>query len=186
MRRTLLLVLLLILTLPSCDDRSRPEGIVERWLLALNQGAAGRAGRYADPPTSRLILPGYAKADPGRLDVVEVGMAERKDCSWDVPFRVIRLDGQTIRGFAIIRSCPTALIVPVSSVDLRPVPEGVFPSEGGPSVETERPGLWAIAVAIGLALLVVAEVLMRLVRRGAAVISSPDPGVGSERGGDRT
>jgi len=164
-KRTVLLALLLVVALSSCGDRSRLEGVVERWLLALNQGAAGRAGRYADPPTSRLILPGYAKADPGRLDAVEVGAAQKKDCSWEVPFRVVRIDGQEIRGFAIIRTCPTAPILPVSSVDLRPVPQGVFPSEGGPSVGTDYPAVWGFAVAIGLGILFIAEVAMRLLRR---------------------
>jgi hypothetical protein len=31
-----------VLVLPACASTERPEGLVERWLVSLNQGAAGR------------------------------------------------------------------------------------------------------------------------------------------------
>ena len=127
-RASFLALIGVILALPACGGRSRPEGVVERWLLALNQGAAGTAGRYADPPTSRLILPGYAASDPGRLEIVEVGAAQRTECSWDVPFRVVRVDGREIRGFAIIDNCPTAY----------PKPSPRSSSETSPTTSSHR------------------------------------------------
>jgi hypothetical protein len=185
-RRALIVAVLVGLMLPGCSSQERPEGIVERWLLALNQGAAGRAGRFAAPTTSRLIVPGYATADPGRLDVIEVGTAERTRCSFDVPFRVVDVDGHETRMFAVIDLCPTASPTPIAGVERREVPPGVFPSEGGSSFGTDRAVVWSIAAAIGLAILLIAEVVMKLVRGAAPVISSPPSGVGSERGGDRT
>lgn len=184
MKRGVLAAALLLLVLPGCASRERPEGIVERWLLALNQGTAGRAGRYADPPTSRLILPGYAASDPGRLDIVEVGAAQRTECSWDVPFRVVRVDGREIRGFAIIDICPTASPKPIAAVELQDVPNGVFPSEGGPSVGTDRPVMWVIAFVIGLGILFFGEGLMRLA--GRTVIGSSASRVGTPGGGDHS
>ena len=178
------MLVFLLLGLTSCAGRERPEGIVERWLLALNQGAAGDAGRYADPPTSRLILPGYAASDPGRLDIAEVGAAVRKQCSWDVPFRVVRVDGREIRGFAIIDTCPTASPKPIAAVELRDVPNGLFPSEGGPSVGTDRPAMWAIALAVGVGILFIGEGLMRLA--GRTVIGSSASRVGTPGGGDHS
>ena len=181
------LAALMIIALASCaSQEQRPEGVVERWLLALNQGAAGRAGRYADPQTSRLILPGYATADPSRLDVIEVGTAERTHCAFDVPFRVVDVEGHETRMFAVIDLCPTASPTPIAGVERRAVPPGVFPSEGGSSFGTDRAVVWSIAVAIGLGILFLAEVVMKLVRRAAPAISSQASGVGSERGGDRT
>jgi hypothetical protein len=181
-RRATLIALMVVLSLPACGQRSRPEGLVERWLLALNQGAAGRAGRFAGPATSRLILPGYANADPGRLDVIEVGAAERIHCAFEVPFRVVDVDAHETRMFAVIDRCPSASLTPIAGVERRQVPLGVFPSEGGPSFGTDRAVVWAIAVALGLGILFLGDGLMRLTRR--TVISSDASGVGSRRGGD--
>jgi hypothetical protein len=63
------------LALSACAGQERPEGIVERWLLALNQGAAGEPDRYAPNAASEEILPGWEHLDPGELDVVEVARA---------------------------------------------------------------------------------------------------------------
>ena len=180
--RRVLAIAFVLLVLSACASTERPEGIVERWLLALNQGAAGRAGRYADPPTSRSILPGYATSDPGRLEIVEVGSAERTACSWEVPFRVERVDGREIRGVAISQLCPTASAKPIAAIELRDIPDGVFPSDGGSSFGSDRAVVWAIAVALGLGILFLGEGLMRLTRR--TVVSSDASRVGSRRGGD--
>jgi len=164
-RRVLLVTLIALMATPGCGDRIRPEGLVERWLLALDQGAAGNAGRYAEAPTSRKILPGYTNAEPGQLDVVEVGDAIRTECSWEVPFRVVRTDERELSGFAIIPTCATAPIRPILDVEFGVVPEGSFPSEGATSFGSDRALVWVVAIGIGLGLVIVGEALMRLVRR---------------------
>ena len=167
MRRTVVLAFVLLFALPGCEGRSRPEGVVERWLLAINQGAAGRAGRYATPQTSRLILPGFSLADPGELDVVEVGEARRTECATEVPFRVVRLDGEEITGYASLADCPTAPITPIASVRLGPVPDDVFPSGGGSAFGTDRPAAWLVALLVGVGITLVGVALMELVHRTA-------------------
>ncbi len=182
MRRPIFVTVLLMIALSACGDRSRPEGTVERWLLALNQGAAGEPGRFASDQTSDQVLPHRGSMEPGRLDVIEVGAAERTRCSFDVPFRVVDLDGHETRMFAILQRCPTAFPKPIAAVERRDVPHGVFPSEGGSSFGTDRAVVWALAAAIGLGILFLGEGLMRLTRR--TVISRHASGVGSPRGGD--
>jgi hypothetical protein len=183
---------LLLLVLPGCAGRERPEGIVERWLLALNQGGAGEPLRYADVDVTNALVPGWRSAAPGTFDVIEVGRGvpcERgpNGCETRVPFRVELVDGREQRMDAFVISGP-------SSVDSRRrvgalVPHDetlALPSEGGEPIErVDVPG-WLIAAGIGLALVFAGEASMRLVRRTAPpVISSPASGVGSERGGDR-
>jgi len=167
-RRTLPIALALLLALPACGDRQRAEGIVERWLLAINQGAAGRAGRYATPQSSRLILPRYSVADPGELDLIEVGEGRSTECAYRVPFRVVRVDGEEITGDATFALCPTAPITPIAGVELGPVPEGTFPSEGGGSAfGTDRPAAWLVSLLVGIGIALAGVGLMEVVRRSA-------------------
>jgi hypothetical protein len=191
MRRGVLTAALLLLILPGCASRERPEGIVERWLLALNQGGAGEPLRYADVDVTNALVPEWRSAEPGTFDVIEVGrgvpcVRGPIGCEARVPFRVELVDGREERMDAFVVSGPSsvdtrrrvgALIAPDETLTL--------PSEGGAPIESvDVPG-WLIAAAVGLAILFIAEVVMKLVRRGTPVISSPDPRVGSERGGDR-
>jgi hypothetical protein len=99
---------------------------------------------------------------------------------------VVDVGGHETRMFAVIDLCPTASPTPIAGVERREVPPGVFPSEGGSSFGTDRAVVWSVAVAIGLGILLMAEVVMKLVRGTAPVISSPASRVGTERGGDRT
>jgi hypothetical protein len=163
----LLLLAVVLLALVGCGDRARPEGLVERWLLSLNQGAAGRPERYADAGTSRRVLPGFERRSPGDLDVIEVGAARRNKCSFDVPFRVVTVDGGEVTGFAVIPICPTAPILPIGSLELRQLPAGVFPSGGGSAFGTDRAAAWAVAAAVAVAITVISIGLMELVRRTA-------------------
>jgi hypothetical protein len=81
-----------------------------------------------------------------------------------VPFRVVDVDGLETRMFAVIDLCPTATPTTIAGVERRKVPPGVFPSEGGSSFGSDSAVVWSIAAAIGLGILLVAEVVMRLVR----------------------
>jgi hypothetical protein len=57
-RVTFAIVLGAILAGSCAAQAQRPEGIVERWLVSLNQGAAGRPDLYAPDEVSELVLPG--------------------------------------------------------------------------------------------------------------------------------
>jgi len=50
----------------SCAAQEHPEGIVERWLLALNQGSAGEPLRYADADVTDALVPECRSAAPAR------------------------------------------------------------------------------------------------------------------------
>jgi hypothetical protein len=170
-KRTLLTVVAL-LSLASCAVPDRPEGVVERWLLALNQGRAGEPLRYAYRGVSDVVLPSWRSADPGAFDVIEVGRA--RPCSYlgpavceaMVPFRVVLVDEDEVRFVALVG---------VDRRDSAVVPSRVFgvtdpggnlrlPSEGGPPIGGAAATLWlaAIGTAVGLALL--SEAAMRLTR----------------------
>lgn len=165
MRRALVAALLLALTVPACASEGRPEGIVERWLLALNKGAAGEPDRYAPGAASERVLPRWEQRQPGELDVVEVARARHgpEGCdegTWSVPFRVVRLEGSQLRSIADVEGSRVTHLT-----DRIGVTGPRFPSEGGPSFGTDRSIVWVIVIGVGLSLVLVGEGLMRLVRR---------------------
>jgi hypothetical protein len=136
-RRVVIAAVLTTLACSACASQERPEGIVERWLLALNQGAAGEPDRYASDAASEEVLPGWEQLDPGELDVVEVaraGTPREGTCAegtWFVPFRVVRLDGSQLRSVACVAGARvTQLTERIGSAD------PIFPSEAGHRSET--------------------------------------------------
>jgi len=95
---------------PACASQERSEGVVERWLLSLNQGAAGQPGRFGGAPAEAAadaVLPGWRTLDPGTLDEIEVGSASlrRNGSAQDVPFRLRTTDGRVIEGSVTTSSC---------------------------------------------------------------------------------
>ena len=164
MRRALAFTIV-ILAVSSCAAQERPEGIVERWLLALNQGAAGQPHRYAPSSASDEVLPDWEHLDPGELDVVEVastGTARGETCdggALPVPFRVVRLDGSELRSIACVGGSRVTQLRGEVGFTGR-----IFPSEGGPATRDERASVWGIAIGVGFALVITGEGLMRLVR----------------------
>ena len=165
MRRALIAAVLATLAFSACASQARPEGIVERWLLALNQGAAGEPDRYAPNAASEEVLPGWDHLDPGELDVVEVARAgaPREDACdgerWFVPFRVVRLDGSQFRSLACVSGTRVTQLT-----DQVGVTAPTFPSEGGQPIRDQRASVWAFALGVGVALVILGEGLMRLVR----------------------
>lgn len=171
MRRLLLLLLALAaVAAPACPAEERPEGIVERWLLSLNQGAAGHPDRYASAQVSRLVLPGHDEADPETFDRIEVGQGESRALNlfverYAVPFLVERPDGRRLRGTAILRANRDERRVEAVSLgtfDLR------LPSEGGPSSEGVTTLAWFGALGAAALLIALTAALMRLVPERAA------------------
>jgi hypothetical protein len=164
-----LLPALVLLALVGCSSQQeRPEGIVERWLLALNQGSAGQPGRYAPARVSDTVLPGWEELDPGELDSIEVahGGAATVACprrGYVVPFRVVRLDDSELRAVACVSDSRITQLA-----DRVGFTGPVFRSEGGPSIAENGVAVWLIAAGIGLAILLGAELLMRFVRASAS------------------
>ena len=156
---------LVLLALASCSSQEqRPEGIVERWLLALNQGSAGQPGRYASAPVSEELLPGWEELDPGEFDAIEVGKADgiSNTCEEGGPvlFRVVPLDGEEKVAAACVAGSRVTELIGLGGLQSG----AIFPSEGGPGITPEPASIWLIAAGIGLLILLVAEGLMRLVR----------------------
>ena len=163
MRRVAAAVLLL-LALAGCADQTRPEGVVERWLLALNQGSAGEPERFADAAVSEEVLPRWDEREPGELDVIEVASAggSLDACDEDqllVPFRVVPLEGEELVAGACVSGSRIVRLTGSTGV-----PRSVFPSEGGTAVEATTGSAWWAAVGVGLGLALVGEAAMRLVR----------------------
>jgi len=174
---------------PACGGTDRPEGVVERWLISLNQGAAGRPGRYAPAQVSDQILPGWSECDPGALDLTEVGRGApanpRRSAfitrSWTerVPYRVVyasnidSLCGHTVpsrgllRGIAYLNDTSgqwRVLVVgtqPPGNTGLR------VPSQGGKRVGGATLGEWLAGVGVGVALALLVVALMRLAPKPA-------------------
>ncbi|HTG48153.1 MAG TPA: hypothetical protein VK646_10905 [Actinomycetota bacterium] len=172
MRRLLLLGVVLVALLPACARQDRPEGIVERWLLSLNQGAAGRPDRYAPDALSQEIVPGWATLDPGRLDTVEVGRAAadpRTPGASLVPFRVVDDDGTATTGIATVAAGGSG--ARVTAIEVGGTRPGLrVPSEGGQTAERITPTAWLVALAAAGVLALLAVGVVTLVRRGTASV----------------
>ncbi|MGH2556909.1 MAG: hypothetical protein ACRDHO_14500, partial [Actinomycetota bacterium] len=79
MKRALFLLVVAALFLSACGGTDRPEGVVERWLISLNQGRAGEPDKYAPNELSQRILSNWQERDPGDLQVIEVGKGMPSD-----------------------------------------------------------------------------------------------------------
>lgn len=169
MRRLVALAVLSAALLPACAADERPEGIVERWLVALNQGSAGRPERYAPDELSAEVLPGWSKLEPGQLDVIEVGSAARdaNDLGADVGFRIERADGTVVERTARVERLDGSPDWHVERLE-PPGDAPELPSRGGPAIGTAGPAWWlgAIGLAFGFVLATIA--LMALARRRGA------------------
>jgi hypothetical protein len=169
-RRALALVLLALgllalALLPACAGADRPEGVVERWLASLNQGAAGRPERAAPDEVSEAVLPGWRSLDPGELDVIEVGRGRLLSAdAAEVPFRVARRDGTELVRTAVVRRGPDGWRIERLAPARADLP---LPSEGGPPIAAAGPPWWLGALAAAVAFGLGAEALMALVRRAA-------------------
>jgi len=167
-------VALVALLPPGCASQERPEGIVERWLLALNQGAAGEPGRYAPESLSQSVLPGWRQAEPGHFDVIEVQPAAVRGCSEvvagdscepqglmaSVPFN-LEDTGGAVLGFEVLLVEREGTW---QAVALEPVDHPTTLREPGwPSILGWT--TWVVAVGVGVGLVITGEVLMRLAHR---------------------
>jgi hypothetical protein len=159
----------------SCGHTDRPEGVVERWLISLNQGKAGQPEKYASDDLSERIVPGWRTKDPGQLDVIEVGKAGilAIECRPppggtcpalelpEVPFRIVRTDGSHLAATAV-------LLGPAGRWRISRIEAGTslrLPSQGGPPVASAGAGVWLGALGAAFLLVLLSAGLMATVGR---------------------
>ena len=159
MRRLAPLAMLAVMLLSACGGTDRPEGVVERWLISLNQGKAGRPGTYAAQSTSRRILPHWQDRDPGDLDVIEVGKGRATAHRALVPFRVERTSGLKISGVAELRKPRGDWRVVGVSTERAGL---LVPSEGGPRIGSAPAGWWLVAIGLSVVLILLVAVALSL------------------------
>jgi hypothetical protein len=166
-RRLWPFAVLAMFLLGACGGTDRPEGVVERWLISLNQGKAGEPEKFAPAALSERILPHWETRDPGDLDVIEVGKGRRGDLAfgtfstetWRVPFRVERASGVSIAGTAVTQKLRVGWRVTTLRVGDHSL---LVPSEGGARIGSASAGTWAIAVAISAILMLLVAFVIRL------------------------
>jgi hypothetical protein len=112
MRRGPAIVVLMLAVLAGCTSSERPEGVVERWLLSLNQGAAGAPDRYGGDlatASATSVLPDWRTREPGSLERVEVGTAAVSgppgSREANTPFRIETTDGDVVSGTVVAAEC---------------------------------------------------------------------------------
>jgi hypothetical protein len=183
-------VLLAALLLAGCGNTDRPEGAVERWLTSLNQGAAGRPGRYAGPAESNEVLPGWRGCEPGALDTIDVGRATTTGGQGVafavVPFQVeYATDAADLCNGAPRRSGSFSGTVSVTKSGRGPFGDEwrishlqrvAHPAPLEPATPHVSVGVWLAGLLVGLVLCGLVALLMRAMPRPAPMSSEPiDP-----------
>jgi hypothetical protein len=176
MRRLAVVWVLVVLSLSGCAEAERPEGVVERWLISLNQGAAGEPERFAPDRLSELVLPGWRELEPGELDVIEVGLGRatgRASVPWvaEVPFRVVTIDGGETIGVALV--APPGARPAIAGIETGRDPGVPLPSDGGPSLDDDEGIAWPAAAGVAALLILLTIGLMRLAPEPSPATRAP-------------
>lgn len=165
-----------VLLLAGCSTAERPEGVVERWLLAVNRGPAGQPLRYAERDVTGAIRRTTGVEGADAFDEIEVGRTRPcgyrgpGECIASVPFRLVTVDGDEFRLDALVGSSGALEGGTRSRVFAITGPDrsARFPSEGGGSIGAASASAWFLALVVGLGLGLAAELLLRIVRRSSA------------------
>lgn len=158
----LVAVVALVALVSACTSEQRPEGVTERWLLSLDQGAAGRPDRFAPDEVSQAVVPGWHDLDPGAFDVIEVGprlATGSGDAAASVPFRLVSTDGIETHGVAALTLADGTWQVTRAEIGTM-TPAASAPFGAG------LPG-WPIALAAGALFALAALGLLTIVQRRA-------------------
>jgi hypothetical protein len=171
-RRALYFIVVVGLLVPACGGTDRPEGVVERWLISLNQGGAGEPEKYAPDALSQDILPNWQRRDPGDLDVIEVGKGQPipdsgrpRAPTYLVPYRVKRLGGKVLSGVAGLQSLGGWKVTKLEY----PSPSLKVPSEGGHRLSGASALVWLLGLAAAALFVLVSVALMSVVGSQARV-----------------
>jgi len=158
--------------LVACGGTNRPEGVVERWLVSLNQGKAGEPQKYAEPEVTDSVLPNWKTCDPGSLDVTEVGQhGAGPNGSVFVPYRIKYASDLSscetsakptapLNGSAVVRMQGgdwrvTALQARSASDPLK------VPSEGGEPIGNAPLSVWLITLGASAVLMLICALIIR-------------------------
>ena len=165
MRSVRLVAIALLVVLPGCGtETERPEGIVERWIVSMNQGPAGEPWRWADDQASSETSPTWDTDEPGAIDAFSVGPATAENDGFVVPFRIERLDGSVTAGEAVLKhreiaDAPSQLVV----MEVRHGKQVAI--AGGWWQGSASSGAWLLAIAVAVTLTLLGVLLVRLAAR---------------------
>jgi hypothetical protein len=164
---------LALVLLAACGGTDRPEGVVERWLVSVNQGKAGEPEKYAVPAVTDTVLPNWHTCDPGSLDVIEVGQhAAGQSGSVLVPYRIEYASDLSscdtdlkptapLDGAAVVR--PEGGTWRVTALDTRTASSPLkVPSEGGEPIGNAPSTTWLLTILASLGLMAIVAVVIRL------------------------
>jgi hypothetical protein len=140
-----------------------PEGIVERWIVSMNQGRAGAPSRWAEDRATATVSPTWHTDDPGSIDAFSIGIAEAEDDAFVVPFTLERLDGTVTSGDVVVaRRGPGDA---PGGLEVKEVRLGAPSGPTGHWMESTTPGAWLLAIAVAVILTIFTVALVRLVER---------------------
>jgi hypothetical protein len=160
MRR--LSIVLAVALLVACASSERPEGIVERWIVSMNQGIAGEPWRWAFDGATVATSPTWDTDEPGSIDSFSLGSARAEGDRFVVPFSIERLDGTVISGDAIMGN--RSLADGTSRLGVIEVHLGAPEGETGRWQEGAPGSAWPIAAGLGILVAVLSAAGVRLVR----------------------
>ena len=189
MRRALALATLALLPLAACHGTDRPEGVVERWLISLNQGKAGQPEKYAVARVTNEVLPNWRQCDTGSLDVIEVGAhatgTEGYPAQVLVPYRIKYVSDLSschastqprapLRGAAVVlrRHGDWRIVGVERSANLSYLR---VPSQGGKAIGSAPLASWLLALAASVGLMLLVALLIHLTPKPAPLPTTGDP-----------
>jgi hypothetical protein len=168
---------LAMVLLAACGGTNRPEGVVENWLNALNQGKAGQPQKYALSAVSTHVLPNWQECDPGSLDVIEVGArAQGMEGGPNMAFVPYRIKYASDLSSCDTSERPSAPVRGVAVAEkkggtwqvrfVEGVPRGSesalrLPSEGGPRIGSASLSALLITLAVSVVLMLLVALLIR-------------------------
>ena len=144
------------LTLSSCSVPARPEGILERWFRQIDRGEDANLDSFGDPALAEQILPSPREKES--LGALEFGAAEVSGDRARTPFKVNLKKGGEISGVAVLEKDGDSWIITAIQ---DPDPNLNVPSEGGERTGSMDPSLWLIALAAAAVLTVMTVLVMR-------------------------
>jgi hypothetical protein len=168
--RRLLLIAVLASVLGACGA-DRPEGIVERWLVSLNQGEIGEPERHAEPSVTLEIAP--AERTEEIFDVIEVGNGVTEEGEATVPYRLVTTEGEEMLATAgLARVSGRWRVVEIGPAD----PELLVPSQGGSPIGRASTTIWLGSLGLAVVLTILSAVAMTLAGgKPQTLLDAPTP-----------
>lgn len=153
-RKAIFFATIVTMLMGGCASQDRPEGFVERWLVAVGRGPTGDPERYASEEFTDAIVPPPRPASG--LEIIEVGRGAVDGDLALVPYRIERKTGEEMVGTVELRRIAGKWRVEGLSApgSLR------VPSRGGERIGRASPVVWGSGAAMALLLVLVSVLLM--------------------------